>query len=106
MIRNNVANVMDDLGIGTSRLQRLTGVNRSILGRLYRNELSNVNLNVLDAICRELDVPLGVLFVYVPDECMCDADHVHMAVRNDNAERAGERWQRSKQKKSAPTAST
>lgn len=104
LIRNNVKDVMDALGVSTRELSDATGINRSVIGRYYRNEVTRFDFNVLDALCTELRVPVSYLIEYIPDESMTDDDREHLRIREAYANRTSEYWQRYK-RKNAPNES-
>jgi putative transcriptional regulator len=81
VIRNNTKKLLDEMGITIQQACDRTGLHRSIMGRLYRNEVTQIDFGTLDAVCKGLDVYSGELIEYIPDETMTPEDVKHLAVR-------------------------
>ncbi len=66
MIVSRVSRVMGDRRLKISDLAREAGISRSTATKLYYGG-TDVNLSVVDRVCRALDADLCELFEYVPD---------------------------------------
>ncbi len=51
-----------------SELQRMTGLSKRTVFRLYHNQTSNISFDTADRICNALEITIGELFEHVPDE--------------------------------------
>lgn len=67
MIISRVSRVMGDRRLKISDLAREAGISRSTATKLYHGG-TDVNLSVVDRVCRALQADLCELFEYVPDE--------------------------------------
>ena len=47
---------------------RATGMSKSTLHKLYNEDSSRIDFNTVNELCKFLDVQVGDLFVYVPDD--------------------------------------
>lgn len=86
MIRNKVAQFFDSHGITIATAHHLTGVSRSSLTRMYRNEVVNVNFDTLDAICNAYNCNIQDLFEFIPNDKMTTEDKQEVANRKLNVE--------------------
>lgn len=66
MIVNRISRVMGDRRLKISDLAREAGISRSTATKLYYGG-TDVNLSVVDRVCRALDADLCELFEYMPD---------------------------------------
>ncbi len=66
MIDSRVSEVMGRKRINVSELARGAGISRNAAHTLYHGLNRQVDLDVLDRVCRFLGVQVGDLFVYVP----------------------------------------
>ncbi len=67
MIVNRVSTLMGERRINVSELARGAGISRNAAHALYHATNRQVDLDVLDRVCRFLTVQVGDLFVYVSD---------------------------------------
>ncbi len=67
MIVSRVSRVMGDRRMKISDLAREAGISRSTATKLYHGG-TDVNLSVVDRVCRALAADLCELFEYFPDE--------------------------------------
>lgn len=74
MIRNKVAQYFDSHDIDIPKAYYLTGIPRSSIVRLYRNEVVNINLDTIDTLCNALGCKISDLFEFVPNSKMTDQD--------------------------------
>ncbi len=66
MIDNRVSEVMGRRRINVSDLARGAGISRNAAHALYHATNKQVDLDVLDRVCRFLGAQVGELLVYVP----------------------------------------
>jgi putative transcriptional regulator len=62
MIVNHLPDILERKGVSIRELARLTGVTYTTIRALYHGERRSVQLPVLDAICRVLDVHPGDVY--------------------------------------------
>ncbi len=68
MIENRLSELMGRRRINISELGRQAGVRRNTVARLYHGQNRQVDLDVLQRLCRTLGVDVGEVLVYMPDE--------------------------------------
>ena len=66
VIVNRISRVMGERRWSIADLARGAGISRSTATKLYHGG-TDVNLSVVDRVCRALDADLCELFEYVPD---------------------------------------
>ncbi|MGM2624175.1 helix-turn-helix transcriptional regulator [Bacillus cereus] len=99
MIRNNIGAFCAKNDITIAEACRRTGLARSVLGRIYHNEVANISLDTLDKICRGLDTTADQLIVYVKDEEMSHDDIAHKTQREMSIKSHSNMRKRNKRKK-------
>lgn len=62
MIKNNLSMLMGAKRIKIYELQKLSGLSRSTITRLYYEQTNTVSLYTLEALCKALDCTLNDLF--------------------------------------------
>jgi len=65
MIVNLLPDLMENRDISIRELSRLTGVTYTTVRAVYHGERSSVKLDVLDSICKSLDLQPGDIYRYV-----------------------------------------
>jgi putative transcriptional regulator len=68
MIHFRLGALMEERGLSLARLARRSDVSLNAVRNMRNGELKEVDLSVLDKLCRFLQVGVGDLLVYVPDE--------------------------------------
>ena len=68
MIENRLPGLMGQQKVSIRELSRRTGISYTILRDIYHTHRRSIQYDVLNAICRTLEVQPGDIFVYVPDE--------------------------------------
>lgn len=58
---------MGEKKLKVAELSRETGINKNTLHRLYKETATRVDLEVIDILCRYLDVDIGELFELLDD---------------------------------------
>ena len=49
-------------------LIRMTGISKSTMHKIYNEQTSRIDFETMDKICEALDIGVGDLFTYVPNE--------------------------------------
>ena len=62
MIKNKLSTVMGAKRIKIYELQKLSGLSRSTITRLYYEQTNTVSFHTLEALCKALDCTLNELF--------------------------------------------
>lgn len=68
MIQLRLAALMEERGLNLAQLAARSGVSLNAVRSMRDGKLKEVDLRVLDRLCRFLDVDIGDLLVYVPDQ--------------------------------------
>lgn len=68
MIKPRLAHVLFDEKMTCKELADRIGVSESVIYRAKKCDLTNLNLEVLDSICAELNCQPGDLLIYKEDE--------------------------------------
>lgn len=68
MIRSKLKIVLAKNNITQLELSRRTGIRQPTISSLSLGTMKHIPVNVLDAICKELDCQPGDIVEYVPDE--------------------------------------
>ncbi len=68
MIDNRLSEIMGRRRMGVTDVARAAGISRIAAHRLYHGTTKQVDLGVLDRVCKALGVQVGDILVYVPDE--------------------------------------
>ena len=51
-------------------LIRITGISKSTMHKIYNEQTSRIDFETMDKICEALDIGVGDLFTYVPNESL------------------------------------
>jgi putative transcriptional regulator len=68
MIVNRLPDLMAQKGISIRGLSSMTGVTYTTIRAIYHGERRSVQLAVIEAICRALEIQPGDIYAYVPDD--------------------------------------
>lgn len=68
MILSKFPIILAEKKLRVADVVRATGMSKSTLHKLYNEESSRIDFNTVNELCKFLDVQVGDLFVYVPDE--------------------------------------
>lgn len=68
MLRLNLPVLFAQKGLRVADAERDTDISRTTLYRMYNNESSRVDLEILEKLCRYLDCEPSDLFVYTKTE--------------------------------------
>ena len=66
MIKNNLSKILGERKIKISELARSIGCDYCALNRFYNGNIQFINIELLDNICKELDVNVGEILEYIP----------------------------------------
>lgn len=67
MIKNNLSKILGEKRMKMAELQRLTGLGKTTIIRLYHNKTTNIDFNTMNKLCAALDCTAHDLFEYIPD---------------------------------------
>jgi putative transcriptional regulator len=67
MLKNNLSKIMGEQRIKIYELEKLSGISRSTLTRLYYNKTITISFNTLENICRALECTTSDILEYLPD---------------------------------------
>lgn len=87
MLRNNFKLMLDGMEMSILEASRRTGLSRSVLGRMYRNETTALSFDTIDAVCKGLGVDFTDFLEYVPDPFMTIEDKLAVEERNGYAKK-------------------
>lgn len=68
MILSKFPVILAEKKLRVADVVRATGMSKSTLHKLYNEDSSRIDFNTVNELCKFLDVQVGDLFVYVPDE--------------------------------------
>jgi putative transcriptional regulator len=68
MIKCYLSRILGDKKLKVAEIARDTGINKNTLHRLYNETATRVDLEVVEQLCRYLDIEVGELFEIVDDE--------------------------------------
>ena len=67
MIKNNISKILGEKRMKMSELQKLTGLGKTTVIRLYHDRTTNIDFNTLNKLCEALDCTTQELLEYIPD---------------------------------------
>ena len=65
MLKNNLSAIMGAKRIKIYELEKIAGISRSTITRLYYNQTNTVSFNTIENICKALNCTPGDLFEVV-----------------------------------------
>ena len=65
MLKNNLSAIMGAKRIKIYELEKISGISRSTITRLYYNQTNTVSFNTIENICKALNYTPGDLFEVV-----------------------------------------
>ena len=68
MILCNLPVLLAERRMKVADLIRTTGISKSTMHKIYNEQTSRIDFETIDKICEALDVGVGDLFTYVPNE--------------------------------------
>jgi len=67
MIKCHLSKILGDKKLKVAEVARETGINKNTLHRLYNETATRVELDVIETLCRYLDVEIGELLEILDD---------------------------------------
>ena len=68
MLKCNLSKIMGEKRLKIADVARETEVNRGTITRMYHEEATRVDLDVIERLCRYLEIEVGELYEIVEDE--------------------------------------
>lgn len=68
MILCNLPVLLAERRMKVADLIRMTGISKSTMHKIYNEQTSRIDFENMDKICEALDIGVGDLFTYVPNE--------------------------------------
>ena len=68
MIKCHLSRIFGEKKLKVAEVSRDTGINKNTLHRLYNESSTRVDLEVIEQLCRYLDIEIGELFEIVDGE--------------------------------------
>lgn len=68
MILCNLPVLLAERRMKVADLIRMTGISKSTVHKIYNEQTSRIDFETMDKICEALNVGVGDLFTYVPNE--------------------------------------
>ena len=62
MIKCNLSRILGEKKIKVAELSRATNIHKNIIHRLYNENIVRVDINVIEVLCRHLNVTVGEFF--------------------------------------------
>jgi putative transcriptional regulator len=70
MILCNLPVLLAERRMKVADLIRMTGISKSTVHKIYNEQTSRIDFDTMDKICEALDIQVGDLFIYVPNESL------------------------------------
>ena len=67
MLKCHLSKIMGEKRLKIADVARDTGINRGTVTRLYNEEATRVELEVIEKLCAYLDVEVGQLFEFIKE---------------------------------------
>ena len=68
MILCNLPVLLAERRMKVADLIRMTGISKSTMHKIYNEQTSRIDFETMDKICEALDIGVGDLFTYVPND--------------------------------------
>nr|WP_312276040.1 helix-turn-helix transcriptional regulator [Moraxella sp. CTOTU46711] len=68
MIKSNLPVLLAERRLKVADLIRMTDISKSTMHKIYNDQTSRIDFDTIDKICEALDVNVGDIFEYVPNE--------------------------------------
>ena len=68
MILCNLPVLLAERRMKVADLIRMTGISKSTMHKIYNEQTSRIDFETMDKICEALNIGVGDLFTYVPNE--------------------------------------
>ena len=70
MILCNLPVLLAERRMKVADLIRMTGISKSTMHKVYNEQTSRIDFETMDKICEALEIGVGDLFTYVPNESL------------------------------------
>lgn len=70
MILCNLPVLLAERRMKVADLIRMTGISKSTVHKIYNEQTSRIDFDTMDKICEALDIEVGDLFTYVPNNSL------------------------------------
>ncbi|PYE39582.1 MULTISPECIES: helix-turn-helix domain-containing protein [Psychrobacter] len=70
MILCNLPVLLAERRMKVADLIRMTGISKSTVHKIYNEQTSRIDFDTMDKICEALDIEVGDLFTYVPNDSL------------------------------------
>ena len=70
MILCNLPVLLAERRMKVADLIRMTGISKSTMHKIYNEQTSRIDFETMDKICEALEIGVGDLFTYVPNESL------------------------------------
>ncbi|MFO6424169.1 helix-turn-helix domain-containing protein [Motilimonas sp. KMU-193] len=67
MLKCHLSKIMGEKRLKIADVARDTGINRGTITRLYNEEATRVELEVIEKLCAYLDIEVGQLFEFIKE---------------------------------------
>lgn len=68
MIKCHLSRIMGERKLKVIDVSRMTNINRGTITRLYNEDTVRVDLEVIDTLCKTLEITIPDLFEYIEDD--------------------------------------
>ncbi|MFA7658414.1 MAG: helix-turn-helix transcriptional regulator [Candidatus Gastranaerophilaceae bacterium] len=66
MLKNNLSKIMGEQRIKIYELEKLSGISRSTITRLYYGKTHTISFNTLEGLCKALNCKTSDILEYLP----------------------------------------
>lgn len=67
MLKNNLSKLMGEKRIKTYELEKISGVSRSTITRLYYNQTNTISFKTIEKLCEALECNTQELLEFIPN---------------------------------------
>jgi putative transcriptional regulator len=68
MIKCHLSRILGEKKLKVSQVARATGINRSTITLLYKEDMMRVSLIDVEKLCLYLEIEIGELFTIIPEQ--------------------------------------
>lgn len=68
MVKCHLSTIMGERRLKIADISRDTGINRGTITRMYHEEATRVDLDIIEFLCRYLRISIGDLYELIDDE--------------------------------------
>jgi len=66
MIKIHLSRILGELRMTQRELSRRTGINPNTISKIYREEITSIDISTLDRLCAALGCGVGDILEYIP----------------------------------------